>query len=267
MMPEMSRAAWFMPGTAISMSASWSKGRSRRRTPAATPRCRTTTGLLSPVPSAARGSTTRMSATISNASWQVAYLTLHYRGCTLVPPSTWAKRVPTYGERRWQGQRRHGQGQRQGQVQKPRQRPRKGQRWTWWPRGKPDKDKNQNKSGDTTILHQGGNLSSLLGSRARGLRPVPRRKLRNEQGAKRGHADGDESNPRKPFCFMRMAQKLRKKGLDVTCPAVFRQGRSGDQRTWYYGYVSVYGNENAWGYWIRGPLYLLWPRKLYLVGT
>ena len=68
MMPEMSRAAWFMPGTAISMSASWSKGRSRRRTPAAKPRCRTTTGLLSPVPSAARGSTTRMSATISNAS-------------------------------------------------------------------------------------------------------------------------------------------------------------------------------------------------------
>ena len=25
---------------------------------------------------------------------QVAYVTLHHRGCTLVPPSTWAKRVP-----------------------------------------------------------------------------------------------------------------------------------------------------------------------------
>ena len=25
---------------------------------------------------------------------QVAYVTLHHRGCTLVPPFTWAKRVP-----------------------------------------------------------------------------------------------------------------------------------------------------------------------------
>ena len=25
---------------------------------------------------------------------QVAYVTLHHRGCTLVPPSTWGKRVP-----------------------------------------------------------------------------------------------------------------------------------------------------------------------------
>ena len=25
---------------------------------------------------------------------QVAYVTLHHRGCTLVPPSTWAKRLP-----------------------------------------------------------------------------------------------------------------------------------------------------------------------------
>ena len=25
---------------------------------------------------------------------QVAYFTLHHRGCTLVSPSTWAKRVP-----------------------------------------------------------------------------------------------------------------------------------------------------------------------------
>ena len=28
---------------------------------------------------------------------QVAYVTLHHRGCTLVPPSTWAKRVPRVG--------------------------------------------------------------------------------------------------------------------------------------------------------------------------
>ena len=28
---------------------------------------------------------------------QVAYVTPHHRGCTLVPPSTWAKRVPRGG--------------------------------------------------------------------------------------------------------------------------------------------------------------------------
>ena len=27
----------------------------------------------------------------------MAYVTLHHRGCTLVPPSTWAKRVPRDG--------------------------------------------------------------------------------------------------------------------------------------------------------------------------
>ena len=31
---------------------------------------------------------------------EVAYVTLHHRGCTLVPPSTWAKRVPRVGGER-----------------------------------------------------------------------------------------------------------------------------------------------------------------------
>ena len=30
---------------------------------------------------------------------QVAYVTLHERGCTVVPPSTWAKRVPGVGSK------------------------------------------------------------------------------------------------------------------------------------------------------------------------
>ena len=42
-----------------------------------------------------------------------------------------------------------------------------------------------------------------------------------EQGAKRGHEDKDESNLRKRSRFMRMARKRRKKGFDVTCPAEF----------------------------------------------
>ena len=56
-----------MPRTAISMIASWSRVRSRRPTPAARQSCRTTTGVPSPLRSARRGSTTRMSASISNA--------------------------------------------------------------------------------------------------------------------------------------------------------------------------------------------------------
>ena len=55
------QAPCFTPRTAISMIASWSRVRSRRPTAAARQSCRTTTGVLSPVSSAGRGSTTRMS--------------------------------------------------------------------------------------------------------------------------------------------------------------------------------------------------------------
>ena len=66
-MPEMSRGTCSTPLTASSETASKSKGRSRRPTPAPRRRCRITTSVLSPVPSMGRGSTTRMSATTSNA--------------------------------------------------------------------------------------------------------------------------------------------------------------------------------------------------------
>ena len=42
-----------------------------------------------------------------------------------------------------------------------------------------------------------------------------------EQGTKRANKDGDQSNARKRFRFMRMARKLQKKGFEVTCPAEF----------------------------------------------
>ena len=53
-MPEMSRVPCFTPLTATSGTASWSRGRSRRPTPAARRSCRTTTGVQSPVRSAGR---------------------------------------------------------------------------------------------------------------------------------------------------------------------------------------------------------------------
>ena len=66
-MPETSRATSCMPRTVISLSVSWSRARSRRRTPMERLKCLTTTGVQSPVPSVASASTTRMSATTSSA--------------------------------------------------------------------------------------------------------------------------------------------------------------------------------------------------------
>ena len=42
-----------------------------------------------------------------------------------------------------------------------------------------------------------------------------------EHGTKRANEDGDEANAGKRSCFMQMAQKLRKKGFDMTSPGEF----------------------------------------------
>ena len=42
-----------------------------------------------------------------------------------------------------------------------------------------------------------------------------------EQGAKREHEGGDDGNAEKRSRFMRMARKLRNKGIEVTGPAEF----------------------------------------------
>ena len=51
--------------------------------------------------------------------------------------------------------------------------------------------------------------------------PFPKAQAQQEQGTKRANEDGDESNARKRSPFLRIAQKLRKKGFDVTCPVQF----------------------------------------------
>ena len=67
MTSEASMVTCSTPLTAISAIASWSAGRNRRPTPAASLRCRIITGVLSPVPFVGSASTMRMSSTTSNA--------------------------------------------------------------------------------------------------------------------------------------------------------------------------------------------------------
>ena len=162
-MPETSRAFCFTPRTAISMTASWSSVRSRRPTLAARQSCRTTTGVLSPVRSAGRGSTTRMSATISNAHRRsLRPRTLVARAVARATPTrTMAKASP--------------RGMAKAKVAKVKvdeeaataSLTRTGTRTH--PEG-------------TRTLHQGGTLSYLVGNPTRDLRPVPRRKANNNKG-------------------------------------------------------------------------------------
>ena len=86
---------------------------------------------------------------------------------------------------------------------------------------KPDKDKNAEQSRGSAILCQGGTLSLLVGNQTQDLRPVPRRKPNRNTGTKRANEDRDQSNARKRSRFMRMAQKLQRKGFEVTCHTEF----------------------------------------------
>ena len=85
----------------------------------------------------------------------------------------------------------------------------------------PDK-KNQDKSGGNPYpTPWGTNAEPSRGQQNPGPTTRSQTQAQQEQGAKRGNEDGDESNPRKRSRFMRMARKLRKKGYGVTCPAEF----------------------------------------------
>ena len=67
----------------------------------------------------------------------------------------------------------------------------------------------------------GGNSEPFAGQS--NMEPTTRfqTQAQQEQGTKRANEDGDQSNVRQRSCFMRMAQKLQKKGFEVTCPAEF----------------------------------------------
>ena len=96
-------------------------------------------------------------------------------------------------------------------------------------RGGPDKkkqDKNTNKSQDRF----GGNPNPTPGEtnpepsggqQNTGPMTCSQTQAQQQQGIKCAKEDGDESNARKCCRFMRIAQKLRKRGFDVTCSADF----------------------------------------------
>ena len=86
---------------------------------------------------------------------------------------------------------------------------------------KPEKDKNANLSGSNPNPTPGGNPEHAGGQLNTGPATCSQMQGQQEQGTKHGNEDGDKSNARKRSRFMRMAQKLHKKGFKVTCPAEF----------------------------------------------
>ena len=85
----------------------------------------------------------------------------------------------------------------------------------------PDKEKNADTSGGNPNPTPGGNSEPSGGQPNPGPTTRSQTQGQQEQGAKRGNEDGDESNPRKSSRFMQMARKLRQTGFEVTCPAGF----------------------------------------------
>ena len=71
------------------------------------------------------------------------------------------------------------------------------------------------------ILHHGGTLSPLGWQPNPGPTTHSQTQAKQEQVTKRAKEDGDRSHARKRSHFMRMVQKVQKKGFEVTCPAEF----------------------------------------------
>ena len=84
-----------------------------------------------------------------------------------------------------------------------------------------EKDKDANPSRGNPNPKPWGNPEPSGGQPNTGPTTRSQTQVQQEQGTKRANEDGDQSNARKRFRFMRMAQKLQKKGFKVTCPADF----------------------------------------------
>ena len=85
--------------------------------------------------------------------------------------------------------------------------------------GKPERDKNANSSGGNPNPTPGGNPEPFGGQPNTGPTTRSQTQGQQEQWNKRANEDGDQSKARKRSRFMRMARKLQRKGLEVTCPA------------------------------------------------
>ena len=86
---------------------------------------------------------------------------------------------------------------------------------------KPDRDKNANQSGGNPNTTPGGKSEPSGGQSNTGPTTRSQTQAQQKEGTKCANEDGDHLNARKRSRFMRMAQKLQKKGFEVTCPAEF----------------------------------------------
>ena len=183
-----------MPMTATSGTASWSRGRSRRPTPAARPSCQTTTGAQSPVHSVVSGSTTRTSATTSNACRR------SLRSRTPVARAV-ARATPTRTVARSSPRAMAKAKVAKAKVEKEAQTAsRTRTRTSTSPEGTP-------------ILRQGGTLSPLVGNQPRALRPVPRRKPNKNKGLNLPTKMGISLMPASAHVSCAWHGNLRRRGL------------------------------------------------------
>ena len=197
-MPEMSSAACFMPLTATSGTASWSRGRSRRPTPSK------------------------------------AKLPDHY-GCTIT--CAFRGKRKHYEDTCYQKQRlsaklktenASGKGSGKGNADKDSGKGNskgngKGQGGkSKGGRGgsdrKLDKDKNADQSRANPNTTPGGNSEPSGGQPNTGPTTCSQTQAQQEQGTKRANKDGDQSNARKRSRFMRMAQKTSEEGVGSDLP-------------------------------------------------
>ena len=110
-----------------------------------------------------------------------------------------------------------------------------------------NKDKNEDRSRGNPNSTPGGNLEPSGGQQDSGPTTCFQTQAQQEHGTKRANQDGDESNARKCSRFMRMAQQLRKMPFDVTCPAKFRQGRSGGSTDLvFWVCICLLGRDYLW---------------------
>ena len=165
--------------------------------------CRIITGAPSRVPSAGSGSTTRMSATISNAcgrSLRVKILAKAQAKVEAKAKATTPARASRKDGDKGKTRVKVDEEEALTAIQTRTTRTRTG-------------------TEATPTLMEGG-TSEPSGGQC-GPTTRPQTQAQQEQGAKREHEGGDDGNAKKRSCFMRMARKLRNKGFEVTCPAEF----------------------------------------------
>ena len=82
---------------------------------------------------------------------------------------------------------------------------------------KPDRNKNVDQSEGNPDPTPGGDSEPSGGQSNWEPTTRSQTQAQQEQGNKRANKDGDQSNAPKRSCLMRMAQKLQKKGFELTC--------------------------------------------------